>query len=126
VKFLCRETFLRHFLDAYIDKRVIETIRMLPADEQELALLIDNGMRRHEAMREIGERFALSRIHSEKAKVRKFNAEAIRAAEEVRRKVTEERKAFMREKAEATPRASRTTAFHGLGDRLIKAHPDSD
>jgi hypothetical protein len=109
--FLCSRKLSGRFLDAYADRRRREEIEVLPAEQRALAVLIDEGKSREEALLIIGERRALSKVKADDLAVRRDNGDFFRRAEEERAKLNEARRALMGERAKlrqelaAAPRA---------------------
>lgn len=93
IAFMCGQKFITRFMDAFADKERIEHARLLPAEERDLDHLIANGKTREEALLDIGERRALSRIRGEDEERRRSNSKALKERMEARA----EREKAMRE-----------------------------
>jgi hypothetical protein len=120
LRFICQRAFVTTLLDAYADRRHWDQIRMLPAEEQELARLMEGGMGREEAIAKVAEHRALSKMRDEKADVGRHNADMTRQAEAARKKLNDDRRAFMREKAIASCETRPRTAPSRIGHQHAK------
>lgn len=102
--FVCNSKFIGGFLDAFADKERVENIRLLPAEERELAEMMDGGMRREDALVKIGERRQKSKHEAGERKVRQLNREALQEAGKARAEREAAARAEMRRRAEEAKR----------------------
>lgn len=123
IQFLTRPNTMSNLLDAFAERQHYGTIRLLPAEQQEVERLIGSGMSRDEALVAVGKRQALSEARGKESEVKRFNGDAIRRAEDARAKARAEQKALMRQRAEQAAQATETKdeeGFPELGDYSLE------
>jgi hypothetical protein len=104
VRFLCAKKLTGHFIDAYLERERIEEARLDQSEEGEIKRLMIQGMNREDALKQLGERRAMSRQRAES----QDSATLRQQIEAERAKTTEARKQVLTERAKA--RAAQTEA----------------
>lgn len=121
IKFVTSAKLIGNFLDAFADRRHFDTIRLLPAEQQEVERLIISGKSRDEAIAAVGERRALSKIKAKDSEVKAMNGDMIRRAEAERAKLVAERKQLLRERAAAQVESKpEPETFEEIGDLAVE------
>lgn len=109
--FIIAAKMMPHFLDAFAERNVLFDIRLTPGEEGYLKELLASGLTRDEAMQKVGERRALSRQRAQDQEVRRVNATVISRAEEARRKLHEDHKRLMAERARLRQEEAETREY---------------